>query len=102
MDFVSTRDLFFNLSFPQFNMHSLLAIPLLLTSVINKSPLEDLPASSSLSSWLSIENGIALQGVLDNIGANGSAAAGASPGIVIASPSTDDPDCVEFSRKNTF
>lgn len=33
-----------------------------------------------------------MQGVLNNIGANGSLVEGASPGIVVASPSTEDPN----------
>ncbi|PQE17371.1 glucoamylase precursor protein [Rutstroemia sp. NJR-2017a BVV2] len=43
--------------------------------------------------YLSNESPIALQGVLNNIGSNGAKALEASPGIVIASPSTVDPNC---------
>ncbi|KAF2703031.1 carbohydrate-binding module family 20 protein [Pleomassaria siparia CBS 279.74] len=38
------------------------------------------------------ENTIALQGVLDNIGPDGSHAPGAAAGAIVASPSTEDPD----------
>lgn len=45
-----------------------------------------------LDSWLAHERPIALQSILDNIGASGPRAAGAQPGIVVASPSKTDPD----------
>ena len=46
---------------------------------------------SSLSSFLQKEDGIAYQGVLNNIGSN----IGAAPGVVVASPSTSNPHCEE-------
>ena len=49
-------------------------------------------ATGSLTSWLASESPIALQGVLNNIGASGAKVPGASNGIVVASPSTNDPD----------
>lgn len=49
-------------------------------------------ATGSLSSWLATESSVALQGVLDNIGASGAKAQGAKSGIVVASPSTSNPD----------
>lgn len=49
--------------------------------------------STSLEDFISTETPIALQGILDNIGPNGTNAWGASDGIVIASPSKSDPDC---------
>jgi len=48
--------------------------------------------SNDLDSFISKESPIALQGVLNNIGANGSQVNGASSGIVVASPSTQDPN----------
>lgn len=50
-------------------------------------------ATGPLSSWLASENVYALQGVLNNIGSGGSKAPGAASGIVVASPSTSNPDC---------
>ncbi|KAK4042294.1 1, 4-alpha-D-glucan glucohydrolase [Parachaetomium inaequale] len=56
------------------------------------------PAAASLSRGLTVEEfiaaerAIALQGVLDNIGPNGTQVPGAGPGIVIASPSKTDPN----------
>ncbi|KAF1349149.1 extracellular glucoamylase protein [Delphinella strobiligena] len=52
----------------------------------------ELRATGSLTSWLATESSYALQGVLNNIGANGADASGADAGIVVASPSTSDPD----------
>ncbi|KAL2007730.1 hypothetical protein VTN00DRAFT_7712 [Thermoascus crustaceus] len=49
-------------------------------------------ASGSLDSWLAAESPYALQGVLDNIGADGAEVSGAKSGIVVASPSKSDPD----------
>lgn len=36
---------------------------------------------------------ISIQGVLDNIGGSGSKAPGADDGVIIASPSTEEPNC---------
>jgi hypothetical protein len=47
-----------------------------------------------LSSKIEQENKIAFQGVLNNIGPSGSRAPGASAGIIIASPTTEDPNCM--------
>ncbi|KAJ5212773.1 uncharacterized protein N7498_004419 [Penicillium cinerascens] len=49
-------------------------------------------ATGSLDTWLASETSVARQGILHNIGASGVYAASAKPGIVIASPSTDNPD----------
>ncbi|KAL6308371.1 glucoamylase [Sparassis latifolia] len=48
--------------------------------------------SQSVSSYISTESPIAKAGVLANIGPDGSLSSGAYPGIVIASPSTENPD----------
>lgn len=49
--------------------------------------------TGSLDTWLASETTVARQGVLDNIGSSGAYAVSASPGIIIASPSTSSPDC---------
>ncbi|KAJ5588005.1 uncharacterized protein N7459_003770 [Penicillium hispanicum] len=49
-------------------------------------------ATTSLESWLASETPVARQGILDNIGSSGAYAQSADSGVVIASPSTDDPD----------
>lgn len=64
--------------------HAALASP-----AINIAP----RATTSVASWLATETTVARQGILDNIGSSGAYAASAKSGIVIASPSTDSPDC---------
>ncbi|KAL1874165.1 hypothetical protein Plec18167_006100 [Paecilomyces lecythidis] len=49
-------------------------------------------ATGDLASFIDTETPIALQGVLNNIGPNGTGASGASAGIVVASPSKSNPD----------
>jgi glucoamylase len=49
--------------------------------------------ASGLDTWLASEITVARQGILDNIGSAGAHAAKAKPGVVLASPSTSDPDC---------
>ncbi|KAJ6103205.1 Glycoside hydrolase family 13 [Penicillium sp. IBT 16267x] len=56
------------------------------------SALHPMRRQSSLSGYIQSESSIALQGVQDNIGANGSKVTGASSGIVVASPSKVNPD----------
>jgi glucoamylase len=50
-------------------------------------------ATVSLDDWLATETTVSLNGILDNIGANGAYAKSAKPGVIIASPSTSDPNC---------
>lgn len=49
-------------------------------------------SATSVSDFVTQEQAIALQGVFNNIGANGSLAPGAASGLVIASPSTANPN----------
>lgn len=46
-----------------------------------------------IDAFIQTETPIALQGILNNIGPDGSLVQGASAGIVVASPSNVDPDC---------
>lgn len=48
---------------------------------------------ADVDSFINSQTPIALEGVLNNIGADGSLVSGASSGVVVASPSKDDPDC---------
>ena len=48
---------------------------------------------AAIDTYIATESPIALQGVLNNIGANGVDAPGAAAGIVVASPSMTNPDC---------
>lgn len=50
-------------------------------------------ARSDVSNFLQNEVPIALDKLLCNIGSKGCASSGAFPGVVIASPSTEDPNC---------
>ncbi|KAL2839805.1 putative glucoamylase precursor [Aspergillus pseudoustus] len=47
---------------------------------------------SSLNAFIETETAIAKQGVLDNIGADGKLVQGAAAGVVVASPSKENPD----------
>ncbi|KAF7118916.1 hypothetical protein CNMCM5793_008552 [Aspergillus hiratsukae] len=49
-------------------------------------------ATGSLDTWLATETTVSLNGILANIGAEGAYAKSAKPGVIIASPSTSDPD----------
>lgn len=48
---------------------------------------------ADLDSFITAQRNISLNGVLSNIGPDGSGAQGAAAGIVVASPSKSDPDC---------
>lgn len=50
-------------------------------------------ATVSLDAWLATETAVSLNGILANIGADGAYAQSANPGVIIASPSTSNPDC---------
>ena len=47
-----------------------------------------------LEKWMNDEETVALQGVLNNIGCESETVKGAGCGIVVASPSKEDPDCM--------
>lgn len=70
-------------------------LPLVALAFAIPSPLQDVleeRATGSLSSWLASQSPIALQGILDNVGSSGSKVSGASPGVIVASPSKSNPD----------
>lgn len=75
------------------SLKKLLVLATSLTSIVGSPVQGKRQASSSLDAWLASESPIALQGVLDNIGAGGAKAVGAKAGIVVASPSQNDPPC---------
>lgn len=72
-----------------------MALPFALISslLVTASALIAPRATTSLDTWLASETAVALQGIQDNIGSSGAYAESASSGVVIASPSTNDPDC---------
>lgn len=47
----------------------------------------------TLDDWLSTEVNTSLVGILNNIGASGEWVQDASSGVVVASPSRENPDC---------
>lgn len=49
--------------------------------------------SSAIDEYIETERIVALEQLLCNIGDDGCNAAGADPGVVVASPSKSDPDC---------
>ena len=57
----------------------------------------DVLLKRDVDSFIATEEPIALQKLLCNIGSSGCAVSGASSGVVIASPSTSDPDCEHAS-----
>lgn len=54
-------------------------------------------SASSLATFIASEGPIALQAVLDNIGSGGAMAPGVEAGLVVASPSKANPDCMCLS-----
>ncbi|MBE3046992.1 hypothetical protein IMZ48_31595 [Candidatus Bathyarchaeota archaeon] len=49
--------------------------------------------AASIAEYIEQEKIVALEQLLCNIGGDGCNAAGAAPGVVVASPSKSDPDC---------
>lgn len=72
---------------------SLLSQVALLTVSLSASAESLVAQASGLDVFISSESEIALRGVLANIGPDGKAVPGADAGIVVASPSTANPDC---------
>ena len=72
-----------------FGANLLAQVPLL-----NASPLLQQRETGSLDSFTATELPIALQGILNNIGPAGALVPGTAPGLVIASPTQDNPDCM--------
>jgi len=50
-------------------------------------------ATGSLETFIASESPIALEGILNNVGPNGSKVEGANSGVVVASPSKENPNC---------
>jgi glucoamylase len=73
-----------------FNLGSLLTF----ASITLAAPTADIlgRATGSLDSFIAAENPVALNGVLANIGPSGSKSQGAASGLIIASPSTSNPN----------
>lgn len=68
----------------------------LLLSGARGSPVNELtkkPRQASLDSFISSQADISLKGITANIGPNGAKASGVPAGIVLASPSRQNPNC---------
>lgn len=98
----SSLDFFFSISLtllhPNFVMiyHGLIMVISLLAILNVALAATQAPISipeASLDEWLSNEVNVALTSILNNIGSEGAWAHGAKPGVVVASPSTNEPDC---------
>lgn len=69
------------------------ALTLLSTAVSGLNvPNDKRQLSSTVSSWVTTESPIAKAGLLANIGPDGAKDGGAKSGVVIASPSSSNPD----------
>lgn len=77
-------------------VHYVLAVVLYTHANVASAAGELIPKtdSSNLDDFISSEYLVALQGVLANIGPDGALVDGADSGIVVASPSKAEPDCV--------
>jgi glucoamylase len=79
---IRLRSLFVLLGIWQTGFGSLLEVPALQPR-----------ATSSIDSFVAAESPIALQGILNNLGPDGSKAAGAHAGVLVASPFKFNPNC---------
>lgn len=70
-----------------------LAVQTVLGAPPKVDPRAGTTSGGSVDTWLATESTVALERILSNIGSTGQYAASAKSGVVIASPSTDNPDC---------
>jgi glucoamylase len=71
---------------------NILALALLVPAAVS-SAIHPHRRQSGLDGFIQSESSVSLQGILNNIGPDGSAVSGASAGVVVASPSKTNPDC---------
>jgi glucoamylase len=69
-----------------------LSVACLLESALS-TPLEHTKRQASIDDFIQNQVAVSINGILANIGPDGTKAPGASAGILIASPSRSDPDC---------
>jgi glucoamylase len=73
---------------------ALRALPaLLFFAGAQSTPLVSQKRQASIDSFVQTQAAVSINGVLANIGVDGSKAQGVPAGIVVASPSRSDPDC---------
>ena len=76
-------------------MHLALGANLLAqVSLFNALALVQQRQTGTLDNFTATELPIALKGILNNIGPTGMLVPGAAPGLVIASPTQNNPDCM--------
>ena len=66
---------------------------------VQGTPLEHQKRQASIDEFVTSQADISIKGVLANIGTDGSKAQGVPAGIVVASPSRTDPDCMYGSHE---
>jgi glucoamylase len=66
----------------------------LLLGGVQSTPVDQEKRQTSIDSFVKSQIAVSIKGVLANIGTDGSKAQGASAGIVVASPSRTNPDCI--------
>lgn len=74
-----------------------LLVPLQILASVFPAQIPLAASTEPLDLWLARQNLYALDGILNNLGADGAKSIGASPGSVVASPSKADPDCTSLS-----
>ena len=57
-----------------------------------------LPRAGNLDAFVQKQRALSLSNVLNNIGPDGSRVPGAEAGVIVASPSTENPNCELFAR----
>ena len=71
----------------------LLSLNILAGAVVASPRFPIFRRQADVDAFIEKQTPIAKQGVLDNIGADGERVEGAAAGIVVASPSKENPDC---------
>lgn len=72
---------------------SIIKVAALLAAVASVNA-RDVKRQTDLEAFIERQSQVSIDGVLANIGADGSQANDVPPGVVVASPSRSDPDCM--------
>jgi hypothetical protein len=82
----------------------LLALPatLIFTATVHGSPTKHLIERALIDDFIDTQRERSMTGVLDNLGPVGSKATGAPAGILVASPSRTDPNCMSLLSRLLF
>jgi glucoamylase len=71
-------------------------------SLVSAEPIPRLNCRDDLEDFITKQKAVSIAGVLANIGPDGSEARGVPAGIVVASPSRQEPDCKYCASKNSM